>query len=142
MFHNLRVDVLVTLVDAGGLICSDQPDAIEDQLQRFDSHMVHARGLAETTRIRRLCVVRALLRFRSADDPNVMATPSADELRRFITQELSRISPASASSLAGAMRAYLRFLALGGVGVDHLRYRRYVQSDEAVKATMLSPNTG
>lgn len=121
--HQVRAalrHLLVTLVDAGELISSDQPDAIEDQLQRFDSHMVHARGLAETTRIRRLCVVRALLRFRAADDPDVMATPSADELRRFIRQELSRISPASASSLAGALRAYLRFLALSGVGVDHL----------------------
>ncbi|MDD3938104.1 tyrosine-type recombinase/integrase, partial [Rhodoferax sp.] len=121
--HQVRAalrQLLVTLLDAGGLISSDQPDAIEDQLQRFDSHMVHARGLAETTRIRRLGVVRALLRFRAADDPDVMATPSADELRRFITQELSRISPASASSLAGALRAYLRFLSLSGVGVDHL----------------------
>lgn len=121
--HQVRAalrQLLVTLVDAGGLISSDQPDAIEDQLQRFDSHMVHARGLAETTRIRRLGVVRALLRFRATDDPNVMATPSADELRRFIKQELSRISPASASSLAGALRAYLSFLALGGFGVDHL----------------------
>lgn len=121
--HQVRAalrQLLVTLLDAGGLISSDQPDAIEHQLQRFDSHMVHARGLAETTRIRRLGVVRALLRFRAADHPDVMATPSADELRRFITQELSRISPASASSLAGALRAYLRFLTLGGVGVDHL----------------------
>jgi site-specific recombinase XerD len=121
--HQVRAalrQLLVTLLDAGGLISSDQPDAIEDQLQRFDSHMVHARGLAETTRIRRLGVVRALLRLRAPDDPDVMATPSADELRRFITQELSRISPASASSLAGALRAYLRFLSLGGVGVDHL----------------------
>lgn len=74
----------VTLVDAGELIISDQPDAIEDQLQRFDSHMVHAIGLADTKRIRRLGVVRALLRFRAADDPDVMAKPSADELRRFI----------------------------------------------------------
>jgi site-specific recombinase XerD len=121
--HQVRAalrQLLVTLVDAGGLISSDQPDASEDQLQRFDRHMVHARGLAENTRIRRLGVVRALLRFRAADDPDVMATPSADELRRFITQELSRISPASASSFADALRAYLRFLKLGGVGVDHL----------------------
>ena len=89
--HQVRAalrQLLVTLADAGGLISSDQPDAIEDQLQRFDSHMVHARGLAATTRIRRLGVVRALLRFRAADDPDVMAPPSADELRRFITQEL------------------------------------------------------
>ena len=121
--HQVRAalqQLLVTLLDAGGLIRSDQPDAIEDQLQRFNTHMVHARGLAETTRIRRLSVVRALLQFRAADDPDVMATPSADELRRFIKQELSRISPASASSLAGALRAYLRFLAIGGVGVEHL----------------------
>lgn len=106
--HQVRAalrQLLVTLVDAGGLISSDQPDAIEDQLQRFDSHMVHARGLTETTRIRRLGVVRALQRLRAADDPDVIATPSADDLRRFITQELSRISPASASSLAGALRA-------------------------------------
>jgi len=121
--HQVRAalrQLLVTLVDAGELISRDQPDAIEDQLQRFNSHMVHARGLAETTRIRRLRLVRSLLRFRATDDPDVMATPSADQLRRFITQELSRISPSSASSLAGALRAYLRFLALGGVGVDHL----------------------
>ena len=120
--HQVRAalrHLLDTLVDAGEL-SSDQPDAIEDQLQRFDNHMVHARGLAETTRIRRLDVVRALLRFCAADDPDVMAMPSADELRRFITQELSRISPASASSLAGALRAYLRFLSLDGVGVNHL----------------------
>ena len=121
--HQVRAalrQLLDMLVDAGGLISSDQPDAIEDQLQCFNSHMVHARGLAENTRIRRLGVIRALLRFRAADDPAVMTPPSADELRRFITQELSRISPASASSLAGALRAYLRFLTFGGASVDHL----------------------
>jgi hypothetical protein len=103
--HQVRAalrQLLVTLVDAGGLISSEQPDAIEDQLQRFDSHMVHARGLAETTPIRRLGVIRALQRFRAADDPDATARPSARELRCFITRELSRISSASASSLAGA----------------------------------------
>ena len=49
-----------------------------------------------------------------------MATPTADELRRFLAQELSRISPASAGSLASALRDYLRFQALGGARVDHL----------------------
>jgi len=121
--HQVRAalrQLLATLVDVGELIGSDQPDAIEEQLQRFNDHMVHARGLAETTRIRRLSVVRALLRFCAANDPNVMVTPCADALRRFITQELSRISPASASSLACALRAYLRFLRLDGVDVDRL----------------------
>lgn len=121
--HQVRAalrQLLITLADTGGLINSDQPDAVEEQLQRFDRHMMHARGLAETTRIRRLGVVQALLRFRAVDDPDAMAAPSADELRRFIALELVRISPASASSLAGALRAYLRFLTLDGVCVDHL----------------------
>jgi site-specific recombinase XerD len=82
--------------------------------------MQQARGLAETTRVRRLGVVRSLLQFCAAGDSDAMATPNADELRRFIAQELSRLSPASAGSLASALRGYLRFQALGGARVDHL----------------------
>ena len=121
--HQVRAalrQLLITLVDAGVLISSRQPDAIEDQLDHFDAHMQHARGLAETTRVRRLSVVRSLLRFCAAGDSEAMAAPSADELRRFIAQELSRISPASAGSLASALRDYLCFLTLGGARVDHL----------------------
>lgn len=121
--HQVRAalrQLLITLVDAGVLTSCRRPDAIEDQLERFDAHMQQARGLAETTRVRRLSVVRSLLQFCSASDSDAMATPSADELRRFIAQELSRISPASAGSLASALRGYLRFQALDGARVDHL----------------------
>lgn len=121
--HQVRAalrQLLITLIDVGVLISSRRPDAIEDQLRRFDAHMRQARGLAETTRVRRLSVVRSLLRFCVADGSDAMATPNADELRRFIAQELSRISPASAGSLAGALRGYLRFQALGGARVVHL----------------------
>jgi len=121
--HQVRAalrQLLITLIDAGVLISSRRPDAIEDQLERFDAHMKQARGLAETTRVRRLSVVRSLLQFCAAGDSDAMATPSADELRRFIAQELSRISPASAGSLASALRGYLRFQTLGGARVDHL----------------------
>ncbi len=121
--HQVRAalrQLLITLIDVGVLISSRGPDAIEDQLGRFDAHMQRARGLAETTRVRRLSVVRSLLQFCAADGSDAMATPSADELRRFIAQELSRISPASAGSLASALRGYLRFQALGGARVDHL----------------------
>jgi site-specific recombinase XerD len=121
--HQVRAalrQLLITLVDAGVLISRYRPDAIEDQLERFDAHMQQATGLAETTRVRRLSVVRSLLQFCAASDSDAMATPSADGLRRFIAQELSRISPASAGSLASALRGYLRFQALGGARVDHL----------------------
>jgi site-specific recombinase XerD len=110
--HQVRAalrQLLITLVDAGVLVSSRQPDAIEDQLAHFDAHMRQAMGLAETTRVRRLSVVRSLLQFRLTGDAGSDATtlPSSDELRRFIAQELSRVSPASASSLAGALRGYL-----------------------------------
>ena len=123
--HQVRAalrQLLITLVDAGALTSRRQPDPIEVQLAHFDAHMQQARGLAQTTRIRRLGVVRSLLHLRAAGDAasDAMATPSADELRQFIAQELVRISPASASSLAGALRGYLRFLAFSGARVDHL----------------------
>lgn len=122
--HQVRAalgQLLITLGDAGVLISTHRPDAIEDQLGSFDAHMQQARGLAETTRVRRLGVVRSLLQFCAAGgDSDAKATPSADQLRRFIAQELSRISPASAGSLAGALRGYLRFQALDGARVDHL----------------------
>lgn len=121
--HQVRAalrQLLITLVDADVLIRCRPPDAIEDQLGRFDAHMQQARGLAETTRVRRLGVVRSLLQFCVAGDSHAMVIPSADELRRFIAQELSRISPASAGSLASALRGYLRFRVLDGARVDHL----------------------
>lgn len=62
----------------------------------------------------------SLLRFCAAGDSDVMAAPSADELRRFIAQELFRSIPASSGSLASALRDYLRFRTLGGARVDHL----------------------
>jgi len=123
--HQVRAalrQLLTTLVDAGVLTTRCCPDKIEAQLARFNSHMKQARGLAETTRTRRLSVIRSLLRMRLADDASAdeTAAPNADELRQFIAQELERISPASAASLAGALRDYLRFLAVSGARVDHL----------------------
>ncbi|MEJ8824463.1 tyrosine-type recombinase/integrase [Variovorax humicola] len=123
--HQVRAalrQLLIMLDDADARIGHRRPDLVENQLERFDTHMQQARGLAETTRVRRLSVVRSLLRFCAAGDAdsNATTTPSADELRRFIARELSRVSPASGGSLAGALRGYLRFMALSGARVDHL----------------------
>jgi site-specific recombinase XerD len=120
--HQVRAalrHLLITLRDAGA-IHGERNGPIEDELDRFDAHMHQARGLAKNTRIRRLSVVRALLQFRAAHGSEAMEAPSADELRRFIAQELSRISPASAGALASALRGYLRYRAFGGDPVGHL----------------------
>jgi integrase/recombinase XerD len=115
--HQIRAalkHLQAVLVDAGVQSDDHRVDPIEDELRRFDEHMQQAKGLAESTRLRRLAIVRSLV-FETAS-----TTPTADELRHFIAQELSRVSPASAGSLSTALRGYLRFRAFEGDRVEHL----------------------
>jgi integrase/recombinase XerD len=87
---------------------------IEAALRRYDEHMHHVSGLARSTRLQRLKIVDALVR------EAAVVTPTADQLRRFIAQELDRVSPASGGVIAGALRSYLRFRAFEGDRVEHL----------------------
>ena len=115
--HQIRAalkHLQAVLVDAGVQSHDRRVDPIEDELRRFDEHMQQAKGLAESSRLRQLTIVRSLLRQAAS------VTPTADELRHFIAQELSRVSPASAGSLTTALRGYLRFRAFEGDRVEHL----------------------
>lgn len=104
----------VVLADAGIEPEGHEPDPIDVELCHFDEHMRQTKGLAESTRHRRLTIVGALISHTAA------VTPTADELRHFIAQEISRVSTASAHTLATALRGYLRFRAFEGDHVDHL----------------------
>jgi integrase len=89
-------------------------DPIDDELRRFDEHLRDASGLAHSTRQRRLPTVAALLRKTSG------MTPSVDQLRAFVAQEISRMSPVGGAAVATALRSYLRFRAFEGDHVQHL----------------------
>jgi len=102
------------LEDAGVRSAERHDDPIEDALRRFDEHMLQAKGLAESTRLSRLTVIRSLACQTAA------ILPTAEELRRFIAKEFSRVSPASASAVAAALRGYLRFRAFEGDRVENL----------------------
>lgn len=115
--HQIRAalrQLRAVLADAGIQSDDDRLDPIEVELRRFDEHMVQAKGLAESTRLRRLSVIRSMM------NQTASAMPTAGELRRFIAQELTRICPASAGSMATALRSYLRFRAFDGDRVEHL----------------------
>jgi integrase len=115
--HQIRAalkQLQAVVADAGIRSDDHRDDPVEDELRRFDEFMQQAKGLAETTRLRRLKVVRSLL----CQTASVM--PTADDLRHFIAQELSRLSPVSAGSMATALRGYLRFRAFEGGYVEHL----------------------
>jgi site-specific recombinase XerD len=107
--HHLQA----VLADAG-VQSEVRVDPIEDELRRFDEHMRNAKGLAQSTRLRRRTIVRSLV------CQTASVTPTADELRQFIAQELSRVSAASAGSLTTALRGYLRYRAFEGDRVEHL----------------------
>lgn len=104
----------VVLGDCGVSTDGHRVDAIAEALHRYDGHMQQVRGLARSTRLRRLKIVDALVR------TSAQITPSADQLRRFIAQELDRVSPSSGGAIATALRGYLRFRAFDGDRVEHL----------------------
>lgn len=115
--HQVRAALshLLTVLAGQGVAAIAGPIGPNDAvLQRFDEHLQHARGLAVSTRHRRLQIVASLI-LRTTS-----ATPSASELRQFIAAELARVSAASGAALAGALRSYLRFRAFEGDLVDHL----------------------
>ena len=104
----------VVLADSGVETDVRRAGPIDAVLHRYGEHLSRARGLAPSTCLQRLRIVGALLR--KAATP----TPTPDQLRRFIAQELGRVSPASGGAVATALRSYLRFRALEGDRVKHL----------------------
>jgi hypothetical protein len=78
-------------------------------------HLLHVKELADSTRLRRTTIIRALLSMTSNS-----TTPSVDELRQYLAQEFSRVSAASGGVTATAARSYLRFRAFEGDRVEQL----------------------
>lgn len=87
----------------------------DEQLKRFDRYLLQVKGLAASTRLRRVVIVRPLASM-SSDD----GLPTPDQLRKFLREELSRVSVASAGVTTTAVRSYLRFRAFEGRRDEHL----------------------
>ena len=105
----------VIIADSGVQFDSQQLDSVGERLEQFDRHLQQMRGLAGSTRRRRLVIVRPLVSM-----TNGSALPTPDQLRQFLHQELSRVSAASAGVTTSAVRSYLRFRAFEGDQVDRL----------------------
>ena len=112
--------LLRALPDSGFLVDRRITDPIDDQLELFDRHMLRTMGLASSTRSRRIKIIRSLLRLCVKDNVKAELTPTPESLRIFLAKELTRLSPASAGSITGAVRCFLKFLAFHGASVAHL----------------------
>ena len=114
---------LLIVLRANGVIAERiQPNTpVDEELQRFDEYMGHVRGLAPKTRSLYLHIVHHLLRQQFAYRPVVIATIKADAVRKFIAEEGKLYStPASAGSIASALRGYFRYRSTRGDRVHHL----------------------
>jgi len=88
---------------------------VDEELQRYDAHMEHARGLALQTRRSALRIVRELLRGRFRDRPVVISAITPEQVRLVFARLCERCrAPASAGAVAAALRGYFRFRATMG----------------------------
>lgn len=100
---------------AGITFVEADPDAVERELERYDTYLRDRRGLAASTRLGRRKIIRALLQL-TAGVAGRPAWQEANRLRRFVAERADRWSPASLGTLAGALRSYLRYR--GALGDD------------------------
>lgn len=116
--HSIRAalgHLRTTIIDAGVQLNAGPFSPIDEQLQRFDRYLLQMKGLAASTRRRRLVIIRPL-----ASMAGTAGLPTPDQLRQFLRQELSRINAASAGVTTTAVRSYLRFRAFEGDRIEHL----------------------
>lgn len=94
---------------------------IADELRRYDKHMQDARGLARGTRRGRLRIIERLLRSKFAGRPVIIGELQPKDIREFIAaQTASRNTISNATTIASALRAYLRYRASCGDAVQPL----------------------
>jgi site-specific recombinase XerD len=94
---------------------------VDEELHRFDSYLEHVRGLARKTRHSYLRTVGRFLSQCFGQRPVVIKQVKPEALRKFLIDERKRyLTPASAGSLASAMRGYLRYRSTRGDRVHQL----------------------
>ena len=83
---------------------------LDEELRRFDDYMNEVRGLAAKTRRMVLHTVRRLLFNQFGERPVVISAIKPEHVRRFIADQRKLYStPASAGTLASALRGYFRY---------------------------------
>lgn len=94
---------------------------IDKELQFFDDHMNHVRGLATKTRNHYLYIVRRLLLDQFSGQSIVISKIKPKDVRQFISnQQESYTAVSSFSYMISALHNYFRFRATCGDQVNHL----------------------
>jgi integrase len=100
---------------------SDQTDHVQE-LRRFDLFMMQVKGLAASTRRRRVRIVGRFLSELFGPRPIVAEQIKPADLRRFMIGGYPTWSAGSRNLIAGSLRGYIQFRALLGDPVQHLAF--------------------
>ena len=94
------------------------PQAIHEELERFDAHLDDTCGLALATRISRRMWVRKFLHERFGSSPIAVERLKPVDIADFMVRPANHYKPGTERALACALRSYLRFRALSSG--DHI----------------------
>jgi site-specific recombinase XerD len=118
--HQLRAAIRQFLVIVRQFTSSEPPvlTPARAELLRFDAYLLKTKGLAASTRARRLVIVGELLSYQQQESIPTNLNPQT--LRKCLQAQRSRLSPASAGVFAGALRSYIKYRITLGDDVGYL----------------------
>jgi site-specific recombinase XerD len=93
--------------------------AVDALVARFDDHLRDARGLAPATRLYYRRYVRGFLVSRFADEPVDLRQLALGDVLDFVSRRVVGLAPGSANTVVTAIRCFLRFLSVLGMGDEH-----------------------
>ncbi|MGL3111791.1 tyrosine-type recombinase/integrase [Bradyrhizobium sp. BR 1432] len=111
---------LLRVLRAHNIVAAPALDAIEMELVRFDAKLSDVWGLTQGTRDHRRRIVRRLLREQFGTGPIELGAITPNAVRTFVLGDADW-STSTIRVMAGAVRCYLRYRALVGDDVAHLR---------------------
>jgi integrase/recombinase XerD len=113
---------LLAMLRASGVIPRRQnSDPISLELARFDSYMLDVRGLAISTRHQRVLIVRKFLLTQRQGKHFAPGRISVNGIRAFVLSGHGKYSAGTVGVVGGALRCYLRFRAMEGDNIEHVR---------------------
>lgn len=120
MTNSAAINNLLRVLRAHNIVARPALDAVETELAKFDAKMDEIWGLAQGTRDHRRRIVRRLLREQFRTGPIEFGAITPKAVRTFVLGDAGW-STSTIRVMGGAVRCYLRYRALLGDDVAHLR---------------------
>lgn len=120
ILNRAALNNLLRVLRRNNIVATPMPDEIEMELARFDAKMGDVWGLAQGTRDHRCRIVRRLLREQFGTGPIELGGIRPNTVRTFVLGNANR-STSTIRVMGGAVRCYLRYRALVGDDIAHLR---------------------